>query len=198
MAVVMIQASSLSREQKQRIGDRIIVALQQEGIAPAGVVVLFRDLAQDLYLDGSFFPAAAAAEAAPAPAPATPARSPEPPAAPEAPAADLKAGGRRTKGQLQDMKQRLIQKLQMAGSLSSFEAQESLGLKDFDWAPGTLRRLFTDLEEEKLITKTGQKRGTRYQWKGIVGTQAAAPVVKLVKAEAEAEAEGGPEAEPEA
>lgn len=196
MAVVMIQSSSLSRDQKQRIGDRIIVAFQQEGIAPAGVVVLFRNLAQDLYLDGSFFPDSPMVETSPAPATAMPVRNPEPPAAPETPSADLKTGGRRTKGQLQDMKQRLIQKLQMAGSLSSFEAQESLGLKDFDWAPGTLRRLFTELEEEKLITKTGQKRGTRYQWKGIVGTQAAAPVVKLVKAETETE--GGPEAEPEA
>ncbi len=194
MAVVMIQSSSLSQDQKQRIGDRITVAFHQEGIAAASVVVLFRDLAQDLYLDGSFFPDSQMAGASPAPAPTMPVRSHEPPAAPEAPAPDLKAGGRRTKGQLQDLKQRLIQKLQMAGSLSSFEAQESLGLKDFDWAPGTLRRLFTDLEEEKLITKTGQKRGTRYQWKGIVGTQAAAPAVKLVKAEAESE----PETEPEA
>jgi hypothetical protein len=197
MAVVMIQASSLSREQKQRIGDRMIVAFQQEGIAPGGVVVLFRDIAQDLYLDGSFFPdSTVVAATPPAPAPATPSRHAEPPAVPEAPAVDLKAGGRRTKGQLQEIKQRLIQKLQLAGSLSSFEAQESLGLKDFDWAPGTLRRLFTDLEDERLITKTGQKRGTRYQWKGIVSTQAAAPTVKLVKAESEPES--GPEAEPEA
>jgi hypothetical protein len=105
----------------------------------------------------------------------------EPPA--EVPA--FKSKARRTKGELDDLKQNLVQKLQMEGSLSSFEAQEALGLKDCDWAPATLRRLFTELEEAKLIGKTGQKRGTRYQWKGIVSTQPPAPTVKLVKADPE-------------
>ena len=185
MAVVMIQTPPLSREQKHRIGERVLVALQQEGIAPTGVAVLFQPEVHDLYLDGALFEAGARKETPQEAAPAAPApgRAPEPVPAFETAAPALKAEGRRTKGQLQDLKQRLIQKLQLAGSLSSFEAQEALGLKDFDWAPGTLRRLFTDLEEEHLITRTGQKRGTRYQWKGIVSTQAPAPVVKLVKAE---------------
>ena len=33
--------------------------------------------------------------------------------------------------------------------------------------------------------RNGQKRGTRYVWKGIVNTPQAAPTVKLVKAENE-------------
>ncbi len=197
MAVVMIQTPPLSREQKHRIGERVLVALQQEGIAPTGVAVLFQPEVHDLYLDGALFEAGARqearAEAAPA-APPAPGRTPQTAPAPEPAAPALKAEGRRTKGQLQDLKQRLIQKLQLAGSLSSFEAQEALGLKDFDWAPGTLRRLFTDLEEEHLITRTGQKRGTRYQWKGIVSTQAPVPVVKLVKAEPGSEPDPEPEA----
>ncbi|HEX9082201.1 MAG TPA: hypothetical protein VF768_07975 [Holophagaceae bacterium] len=183
MAMVVIQTPALSADQKRRIGERVISLLQNEGFAPGGVVVLFRPESQDLYLDGLLFEAERQPEAAPVAAPA-PAPVPEPaPAAPAAPT--FKAAGRRTKHELEDLRQRLIQKLQMEGSLSSFEAQEALGLKDFDWAPGTLRRLFTDLEEEKLITKTGQKRGTRYQWKGIVSTQSASPAVKLVKADSE-------------
>ncbi len=183
MAMVVIQTPALSGEQKRRIGERVITALQNEGIAPGTVVIRFRPEQDDLYLDGLLVEAEARPQAAtPVSAPAPRPVQDEPPAA-EPPT--FKAGGRRTKGELEDLKQRLIQNLQTAGSLSSFEAQESLGLKDFDWAPGTLRRLFTELEDEKLITKTGQKRGTRYQWKGIASSQATAPAVKLVKAESD-------------
>lgn len=45
--------------------------------------------------------------------------------------------------------------------------------------------MFTELEEAKLISKNGQKRGTRYVWKGIVNTPQSTPIVKLVKAESE-------------
>lgn len=39
-----------------------------------------------------------------------------------------------------------------------------LGLKDCDWAPATLRRMFHELAESKEIRVEGQKRGTRYHW----------------------------------
>jgi predicted transcriptional regulator len=81
------------------------------------------------------------------------------------------------------MKQQLMNALQDKGSLSSFEAQVALDLKECDWAPATLRRLFTELEEAKLIAKSGQKRGTRYVWKGAASTAQVPPAVKLVKAE---------------
>jgi len=81
------------------------------------------------------------------------------------------------------MKKQLMKALQDKGSLSSFEAQVALELKECDWAPATLRRLFTELEEAKLIAKNGQKRGTRYVWKGIANTPQTVPQVKLVKAE---------------
>ena len=62
------------------------------------------------------------------------------------------------------------------------ESQTRLGLKDSEGAPATLRRFFGELEEEGFITKQGQKRGTRYVWKGIVQNSAPAlPPVKLVK-----------------
>ena len=95
------------------------------------------------------------------------------------------AAGRRSKPELEDLKRDLMFALQDKGSLSSFEAQVALDHKDCDWAPATLRRLFTELEEGKLISKSGQKRGTRYVWKGIVNTPQSTPIVKLVKAETE-------------
>lgn len=181
MAIVIIQSPNLSADQKSRIGERVITALQQEGLAPGSVVVLFRPERGDIYLDGmlvqAHVPAAAQAPAPPPPKPAAPA----PPAATPA----FKAKARRSKTELEELKQDLMHLLQDKGSLSSFEAQMSLDLKDCDWAPSTLRRLFTELEEAKLITKSGQKRGTRYLWKGIVNTPQSTPVVKLVKADTE-------------
>ena len=185
MAVVIVQSPSLSADQKKRIGERIIIALQNEDIAPGSVVVLFRPERGDIYVDGLLVEAQPQGQvqpqvqAAPAPAP-RPAATPAPMEAPS-----FKSKARRNKGELEELKQLLIQKLQAEGSLSSFESQERLGLKDCDWAPATLRRLFTELEEAKLISKTGQKRGTRYQWKGFVNAQPPAPAVKLVKADPE-------------
>jgi hypothetical protein len=84
--------------------------------------------------------------------------------------------------ELQDLKAQLVARLQGKGALSSFQAQIDLGLKACDWAPATLRRFFSELEEEGLITKQGQKRGTRYVWNGINTQQAPlAPGPRLVK-----------------
>ncbi|HEX4846008.1 MAG TPA: hypothetical protein VFV26_07275 [Geothrix sp.] len=180
MAIVIIQSPSLSPDQKSRIGERVITALQQEGMNPGSVVVLFRPERGDIYMDGLLVQAQAPA-AAPVPVPATPKAATVAPA-PEPPAFKTKA--RRSKPELDDMKQNLMGILQDRGSLSSFEAQVALDLKDCDWAPATLRRLFTELEEEKLISKNGQKRGTRYVWRGIVNTpRQGTPIIKLVKAE---------------
>ncbi|WP_243287520.1 hypothetical protein [Geothrix terrae] len=179
MAIVIIQSPNLSSEQKSRVGERIITALQQEGLPPGSVVVLFRPERGDIYLDGLLVqaqtPAPVQAAAPPAPRPAAPAPVAAPPA--------FKTKARRSKPELEDLKGDLMRALQDKGSLSSFEAQVALDLKDCDWAPATLRRLFTELEEAKLITKSGQKRGTRYVWKGIVNTPQSTPIVKLVKAD---------------
>ncbi|WP_243316929.1 hypothetical protein [Geothrix paludis] len=179
MAIVIIQSPNLSSDQKSRIGERVITALQQEGLPPGSVVVLFRPERGDIYLDGLLVQAQVSApvQAAvpPAPKPAAPAPVATPPA--------FKTKARRSKPELEDLKGDLMRALQDKGSLSSFEAQVALDLKDCDWAPATLRRLFTELEEAKLITKSGQKRGTRYVWKGIVNTPQSTPIVKLVKAD---------------
>lgn len=182
MAIVIIESPTLSSDQKARIGERVITALQHEGMAPGSVVVLFQPERGDIYLDGLLIQAQSAASA-----PATAAPAPKPltlePVQEAAPAFKTKA--RRSKPELEDMKRSLISALQNRGSLSSFEAQVALDLKECDWAPATLRRLFTELEEAKLIAKNGQKRGTRYVWKGIANTPQSAPSVKLVKAENE-------------
>jgi hypothetical protein len=180
MAIVIIESSNLSSDQKSRIGERVITALQHEGIAPGSVVVLFQPERGDIYLDGLLVQTQ---EAAPAPISDVPAPKAVAPTLEPVPAFKTKA--RRSKPELEDMKNRLMGALQNKGSLSSFEAQVALDLKDCDWAPATLRRLFTELEETKLIVKNGQKRGTRYVWKGIVNTPQSAPAVKLVKAESE-------------
>jgi hypothetical protein len=182
MAIVIIESPNLTSEQKSRIGERVITALQHEGMAPGSVVVLFQPERGDIYLDGLLVTAQAAAPAAPPVAPAP--RAPAPTPAPE-PASAFKTKARRSKPELEDIKKQLMRALQDKGSLSSFEAQVELELKECDWAPATLRRLFTELEEAKLIVKNGQKRGTRYVWKGIVNSPQAAPAVRLVKAENE-------------
>jgi hypothetical protein len=183
MAVVVIESPTLSADQKARIGERVITALQHEGMAPGSIVVLFRPERGDIYLDGLLIQGQAptplsspvAAPKAPAPAPAS------------APAPAFKTKARRSKPELEEMKKQLMKALQDQGSLSSFEAQVALELKECDWAPATLRRLFTELEEAKLIAKNGQKRGTRYVWKGGPSAPPTAPQVKLVKAEHEVE-----------
>ena len=179
MTIVLIESPTLSSEQESRIGDRVIAALHQEGLAPSSVIVMFRPERGDLYLDGHLFQSQPSPRAL-SPIPAVPRATPPEYAA--APAA-LRAKGRLTKSESEELKKKLTQALQEKGSLSSFEAQVALDLKDCDWAPGTLRRLFTELEESKLITKSGQKRGTRYVWKGIVNSPQSTPVVKLVKAD---------------
>ena len=186
MAIAIIESPSLTSDQKTRIGERVITALQHEGLAPGSVVVLFQPERGDIYLDGLLIKAETALSApAPVTAPAPP--KPAPPAPAAGPAPDFKAKARRSKPELEDMKTRLMKILQDKGSLSSFEAQVDLDLKECDWAPATLRRLFTDLEEAQLITKSGQKRGTRYVWKGIVNAPQSMPAVKLVKADTEEE-----------
>lgn len=184
MAIVIIESPSLTSDQKTRIGERVITALQHEGLAPGSVVVLFQPERGDIYLDGLLVKAEVATPVAlQAPLPPKPVTAPPAPN----PVPDFKAKARRSKPELEDMKTRLMKILQDKGSLSSFEAQVDLDLKECDWAPATLRRLFTDLEEAQLITKSGQKRGTRYVWKGIVNAPQTMPAVKLVKADTEEE-----------
>lgn len=185
MALVLIQAPALSAAAKKRVGDQIITALHNEDVHASSVVVLFRAEDSDVYLDGGLL-FESSAKAAPAPAAAAPAAAPPAPAAapastrPSAP--DFKTKARRTKAELADLKAQLIKKLQLEGALSSFQAQEALGLKDCDWAPATLRRFFSELEAEGAVTKQGQKRGTRYVWVGVAHMPASAPAMpKLVK-----------------
>lgn len=186
MAFITLRTPSLSAEQKKRLGDRVLYALQQEGIAPGSTVLRFEVETSDLYLDGSLVEGERTTKAAPAPpapvfsltAPAAPAEAP----APRSVAQGFKGKARRTKQELQDLKEDLVKLLKAEGSLSSFDAQKRLGLDDCDWAPATLRRFFNELEEERLISRTGQKRGTRYAWVQKRGEEHPAQV-KLVKAD---------------
>lgn len=193
MPSVHIKSPRLSTDQKKRIGDRVISAFHGEGFSPSSIVVFFEREEADLFLEGGLLFEVEAQRAAPeravAPppgpvaAPLVPEAAEPAPVAPEAePAPDFKSKLRRSKGELSDLKARLVQTLQLQGALSSFQAQEELGLKACDWAPATLRRFFSELEDEGVISKQGQKRGTRYVWKGTSHQpRAGAPQARLVK-----------------
>jgi phenylpyruvate tautomerase PptA (4-oxalocrotonate tautomerase family) len=193
MPSVHIKSPRLSTDQKKRIGDRVISAFHGEGFSPGSVVVFFEREEADMLLDGGLLFEAAG----PVAEPAAPAPKPAPEAVPlplplavlvPAPvtshevAADFKNKPRRSKGELSELKAQLVKTLQLQGALSSFQAQEELGLKTCDWAPATLRRFFSELEDEGVISKQGQKRGTRYVWKGTTHQARTVPAAaRLVK-----------------
>ena len=186
MPSVHIKSPRLSAEQKRRIGERVITALHSEGYDAGSVVVFFEREEADLFLEGGLlFEVKAGVVAPPVPEISAPPPAPiPPPATPpvQDPANDFRNKLRRSKNELSDLKAQLVKTLQLQGALSSFQAQEELGLKTCDWAPATLRRFFSELEDEGVISKQGQKRGTRYVWKGTTHqTRAAAPSAKLVK-----------------
>jgi len=179
MPSVHIKSPRLSADQKKRIGDRVISAFHGEGFSPGSVVVFFEREEADILLDGGLlFEAESLTVEPPPPEPVAP--LPEPLVIQE-PAVDFKNKLRRSKLELSDLKAQLVKTLQLQGALSSFQAQEELGLKACDWAPATLRRFFSELEDEGVITKQGQKRGTRYVWKGTTHQPRSAPSPKLVK-----------------
>ncbi len=183
MPLVIIQASQLSAEQKKRIGDRVVESLHSEGVPASSVVVLFQPDKSDVYLDGGLVHELKVAVPV--------AFTPQSDAAPrersvvQPVGADFRGKARRNRQELGDIRRQLIAALEDQGGLSSFQAQEALGLKDCDWAPATLRRLFGELEEEGLILKQGQKRGTRYVWKGLATLTPSTPMPKLVKRDPE-------------
>ncbi len=179
MPLVIIQTSPLSAAAKQRIGDRIIESLHGEGVPASSVVILFQADLSDVYLDGGLVHELNAAPAAVS-RPVFQAAPGEVTGFPP-PGEAYKNKVRRNRQELGDLRKRLVAVLEDQGGLSSFQAQEELGLKDCDWAPATLRRLFGELEQEGLILKQGQKRGTRYVWAGQVASPSAPPLAKLVK-----------------
>ncbi|MBP1628227.1 MAG: hypothetical protein H6Q00_2702 [Holophagaceae bacterium] len=182
MALVIIHAPKLTSDQKKRIGDRVFEALHSEGIPASSTILLFKREEADILLDGGLL-VEAAVEPEMTEEPTFSRQEPtffQPVAAPTPVTPDYKMRARRTKSELSDLKGQLVSSLQMRGHLSSFQAQEILGLKDCEWAPATLRRLFSELEDEGMIAKQGQKRGTRYVWNGIT-SQATSSAPILVK-----------------
>jgi hypothetical protein len=180
MPSVHIKSPRLSTDQKKRIGDRVISALHGAGFASGSVVVFFEREEADILLDGGLL-FEVDAKPVEAPPPEPPPVAAALPALPVELAADFKNKPRRSKGELSDLKAQLVKTLQLQGALSSFQAQEELGLKTCDWAPATLRRFFSELENEGVIVKQGQKRGTRYVWKGTTHQARSTPSAKLVK-----------------
>ncbi|MDP2876291.1 MAG: hypothetical protein Q8O00_08910 [Holophaga sp.] len=157
--------------------------LHSEGIPATSVVVLFQADKSDVYLDGGMVHEVST------PAGFVP-RSAEYEPRPTA----FTQGGmemgkpQRKKIDFEDLKAKLALALETHGALSSFEAQVNLGLRDVDGAPAALRRVFAELDADGLISKQGQKRGTRYVWIGQTARFATDGLPKLVK---RTSAEGG-------
>lgn len=189
MPLVIVQTAPISAQQKRNIGDRIMEAFHNEGIPASSVVVLFQPDNSDIYLDGGLVHEAPISANFPSdhakPFVRPESSSPSPDLQGES---DFKTRARRTKAELDELKHKLVVLLQTQGSISSFKAQEDLGLKDCEWAPATLRRFFTELDEDGLISKHGQKRGTRYVWQGQV-SHVPQMTPKLVKANEPLESE---------
>ena len=181
MAFITLKTPALSGEQKKRLGDRILYALQQEGISPGTTVLRYEVEHSDLYMDGTLVEAPRAAAPAPTPVFSLAARPAEEPAPRAEAAPAYKDKARRSKKELEDIKSKLVDFLKRDSSLSSFDAQKKLNLVDCDWAPNTLRRLFSELIEEGVVRKEGEKRGTRYHW--AVKGKEELPPAKLVKSE---------------
>lgn len=175
MALVILQAPPLTPEQKQRIGERILQALHAEGLPASQTVILFQPERSDLYLEGGLLVEAVRPAAAPLPQIAAPEAFRTPELEPAAPAR------RRSRSEQQDYLQRLVGVLQRERSVTSFQAQAALGLKDDPTAASLLRSLFKTLEDEGLIRKEGQRRGTRYLWSGEEDGDPVVPVPRLVK-----------------
>jgi hypothetical protein len=153
MALVIIESPSLTAQQKANLGRVISDALKEEGIAHA--VVTFQPERGDIYVDGVLVQDKEEDEVITLNVPkrakvtimdtTTPAKK-----------------TRRSRAELESLKKRLFNLLQEKKSVSSLEAVTALNIRDCPWAPATLRRLFGELEEAKLVNVTGQKRGTRY------------------------------------
>lgn len=185
MAFIVIKSTPLSAESKKRLGDRLLYALQAEGIKPGETVIRYEPEDSSVYMDGTLV------EGVPYPKEFSDAMIHraamdfDPRASAIANEAlglvgknEWKSKPRRTQQELFDLKAKLIGLLRRDKSLSSFEATAKLGLKDCDWAPATLRRMFHEVEDSKQIRVEGQKRGTRYHW--IVKEEL--PEAKLEKA----------------
>lgn len=155
MAFVVIKSTPLSAESKKRLGDRLLYALQAEGIKPGETVIRYEPEDSSVYLDGTLVDEAVARrETIAAIQKSLPVHE-----------AEFEATKpRRKREDLAYLKDKLISLLRRDRSLSSFEAQSRLNLTACDWAPATLRRMFHELEESKQIRVEGQKRGTRYHW----------------------------------
>lgn len=181
MAFVTIETGYLSSEAKKRLGDRVLYALQQEGVKPAETVIRFEPDHSSLYMDGTLVeahePIASIGETG-RPLYEFGIRGGSTESA-GFPLNDVawKAKPRRSQSELESLKDKVRDLLRRDKALSSFQIQKKLGLSDCDWAPNTLRRMMAELLDAGEIRKTGEKRGTVYHW--IV--KETLPEVKLEK-----------------
>lgn len=152
--VIVAESPTLTTEQRNRLGLVMVAALKGEGVDHT-VVYFQPGGAKSLYVDGVLVE-----DAEPTTQPSTITMMDTTDTTKDDKAFKDKA--RRNRQELEGLKSQLVNLIKTRGSISSLEATADLKLRDCAWAPATLRRLFGEMEEEKLIFKSGQKRGTRY------------------------------------
>nr|WP_320131791.1 hypothetical protein [uncultured Holophaga sp.] len=143
MPLVINHSLGLSAEQQHRIADALTHLLEDEGLPADATCVTFRPTT-----------ASGATHEDPL-SDLPPLISPE-----------FRTRARRTRAELQALRDRLIETLQEHQTLSSLQARKCLGLTHCDWAPAAIRRMFRELEHQGLVVQQGVKRGTCYAWIG--------------------------------
>lgn len=148
MTLVVVHTHPIESDQKRRIEAALISVLQKEGFPTSQAMLLFQEEAPD--------PPETEENRAPSPR-FDPSTGISP---------DFKTRARRTMAELAALKLQLVDLLKANGTLTSFQARQVLGLTQCNWAPPALRRIFSELERQGLVTQQGCKRNTRYAWKG--------------------------------
>lgn len=172
MPFITIQASDLTHEKKEMIANHLAQGFAAIGVPPQAVLVKFDDLHLE-YVTESGLRCLDAKNAAPQPVVvASPVPAPIPPQEP---------APRRKKGDQGALLKQLVEHFRRQPDMNSFDVQQALGLKHESNPGNAARQLLEELVAQGVITKTGQRRGTRYHFSPDPDALPEAPEPILVK-----------------
>lgn len=181
MPFLTIQASGLTHEKKEILAAQIAQGFSAIGIPPQSVLLKFEDLHLEYVTETGLrcIDARPETPALPALAAVAPVAAPAPVAASEP-----QAGGRKKHDQATLLKL-LVEHFKRQPEMNSFDVQQHLGLKQ-EKNPGAVARgLLEELVARGIITKSGQRRGTKYHYSPDPDMPAETPSPILVKQDAE-------------
>lgn len=180
MPFLTIQASGLTHEKKEILAAQIAQGFSAVGIPPQSVLVKFEDLHLEYVTESGLRCIDTRSEA-----PALPVAPVAVPVAAPAPApSEPQTGGRKKHDQATLLKL-LVEHFKRQPEMNSFDVQQHLGLKQ-EKNPGAVARgLLEELVARGVITKSGQRRGTKYHYTPDPDVPAETPAPILVKQETE-------------